>query len=107
MQRIPISLATAGMVLDQAVTRPDKPDGLPLYGKGNSLTESAIERMKQAGIESIIVVGRPIAQADEETFAESLANLEHRFRRVIDDPDMMQLKQLIAQQIKHFYGESA
>jgi hypothetical protein len=105
MQTIPISLATPDMILEKPVMRPDKPDGLAVFGKGVKLTESGIERMKQIGIQAITVEGHPVEVEGEETLEQQLEDMELRFRQVKDNPEMMELLDLYKNQIKRNFGQ--
>ena len=89
MQTIPITLAQPDMVLEQPVMRSDKPDGLPVFGKGIKLTQAGIERLKQIGVQAITVEGHPVVIEGEETLEQILADMEHRF---IQDTDQTRLR---------------
>ena len=99
MQTIPLTLAQPGMVLAKEVTRPEKPDGPALFGKGTELSESAIDRLKQLGVATITVEGHPVVMEDDESLDQQLAGLDQRFRHVERDPYMMKIKALIRKQI--------
>ncbi len=58
MQRIAVTKATSGMVLAQAVSMPD--GGPVLVGEGVVLTDSLINRIRQAGVGTICVEGNPL-----------------------------------------------
>jgi len=103
MQTIPITLAEPGMVLDQAVMPPNKPDGVPVFGAGKELTGPIIERLKKLGIQSITVTGHPLQLPGEETLEQALEKLAGRFAAVHDDPYMMKLHDLFAEQISNKY----
>ena len=105
MQTIPISLAQPDMVLEKPVMRPDKPDGLPVFGKGVKLTQTGIERLKQIGVQAITVEGHPVVIAGEETLDQVLAAMEHRFRQVRDNPQTMLILDLYTAQIKRGFGQ--
>jgi hypothetical protein len=92
VQNIPILLASAGMVIAKDVMRPDNPEGFPVCGKGASLSESLIERLKQIGVQSIAVEGHPVKMEGDVSPAEQLAALEKRFRKIADDPIMTLVK---------------
>ena len=105
MQTIPITLAQPDMVLEKPVMRPDKPDGLPVFGKGIKLTQAGIERLKQIGVQAITVEGHPVVIEGEETLEQILADMEHRFRQVRDNPEMMQILEIYKTQIKRGFGQ--
>lgn len=104
MQRIPLSLAEPDMILELPVTRPDKPEGLAIFGKGIKLTESSIERLKNMGVQAITIEGHPLKVEGEESLDDILCTMEERFRKVKDNPEMMQLLDLFKDQIKQDYG---
>lgn len=94
MQTIPIALAAPEMVLARDVKRTDNPTGPPICGKGIVLTESLIERLKTMGIKMLSVEGHPVWQEGDKTLPELLELLDRRFRKVTQDPLMMQLKEI-------------
>lgn len=101
MQNIPLAMAREGMVLAREVMRPDRPDGPVLFGRGATLTETAIERLRQLGIEVVTVEGRPLKLETDESLEEQLNKLELRFRPAAHDPMMLRLRDLIRRQIIH------
>ena len=103
MQLIPITLAEPGMVLDQPVLHPNKPDGMPVFGAGKELTTSIIERLKKIGVQDVIVVGHPLHLPGEESMEEALTKLENRFAAVEHDPYMVKIRDLFAEQIRQKY----
>ncbi len=94
MQKIPIVLATPGMVLALDIRNADNPDGPPLCGKGVTLTESLIQRLQRMGVQSLTVEGHPVKMGGEKTLEEELAVLDKRFEKVSDDPLMKKLKEM-------------
>jgi hypothetical protein len=105
MQKIPISLATAGMVLAKEIKSSDDPASMTICGKGIMLTESLINRLHQMGIQSLTVEGHPVAVEGDASLDEMLASLDKRFRRVANDPLMMKLKELYRKQLLRSMGE--
>jgi hypothetical protein len=103
MQTIPITLAEPGMTLDQAVMHPNKPDGMPVFGAGKELTGPVIERLKKLGIQSITVSGHPLQLPGDETLEQALSKLDTRFGAVNNDPYMMKIHDLFAEQIRRKY----
>ncbi len=94
MQTIPIALATTDMVLARDVKRTDNPAGPPICGKGMTLNESLLERLKTLGIKMITVEGHPVWMEGDKTLPELLDLMDRRFRKVSDDPLMNKLKEL-------------
>lgn len=93
MQTIPIALAEAGMVLARDILRHDNPNGPPVCGKGISLTDALIERLKIMGISSVVVEGHPVPIDGEQTLEEMMEALDARFRKVDADPLMRKLRE--------------
>lgn len=102
MQRIPIKFASAGMSLAKPITRED---GMVLAGENTVLTDSIVERLKNAGIASLVVKGRPLpGQASGMDLTKVKERLPHLFRKYQNDKLMvtmrMMLDQYLAQAIK-------
>jgi hypothetical protein len=93
VQNIPILLAASGMVTAKEVMRPDNPEGFPVCGKGTTLSESLVERLKSMGVQSITVEGHPVEMEGEVSTAEKLAALDKRFRKISGDPVMAMVKE--------------
>ena len=91
MQKIPITLAAAGMVLALEIRNSDNPSSMPICGKGVKLTESLIERLKQMGVQSVGVEGHPVKIEGEATLEQMLAALDQRFKRLESDALMMKV----------------
>jgi hypothetical protein len=85
MQKIPLNLAEAEMVLARDVFRNDSPAGIPICGKGTTLTDSLIGRLAHLGVQSIYVEGHPVQQEGERSLKEQLADLERRFSKTGDN----------------------
>lgn len=86
MQKIPLMLATAGMVLARDVFRGDNPAGMPICGKGTLLTDGLIARLELLDVQSISVEGHPVCEEGERTLEDMIKELDYRFNKVIDDP---------------------
>lgn len=85
MQKIPLNLAQAEMVLARDVFRGDSPAGIPICGRGTTLTDSLIGRLAQMGVQSVYVEGHPVQQEGERSLEEQVADLERRFSRSGDN----------------------
>ena len=105
MQNIPLTLAISGLVLAKDVARSDNPAGPPVCGKGLTLTDSLIERLKDMGIQSITVEGHPIRMDGDNSLEEMLAALDRRFKKVEGDPLTMKLKMIYKKQIIKSMGD--
>lgn len=88
MELVSIVGVKPGQVLARAVTARS---GAVLCPAGFRLTESAIEHLKHAGIESVVVEG---GESERATAEERIAELNRRFESV-DDPIMLQIKATI------------
>lgn len=97
MQRIALTKSRPGMVLAQAVVRPD---GLVLVGEGLVLTESAINHIRAAGIGTICVEGNPLgAEGTVGNLRKIAESLPHLFRRQTDNVFMMTMRSVLS---RHF-----
>ncbi len=92
LQLVNISQLKPGQVVASAVTNNG---GAVLCPVGFKLTESAIERLSNAGVESVIV---DVNERQNEELEQRIAALEERFRG-LDDPIMLQLKATIEQRL--------
>ena len=103
MQRISLSQAKAGMVLAQAVHRPD---GLVLIGEGLVLTDTAIERIRSVGIGIVCVEGNPLgAEGTVGDLGKVAARLPFLFRRQRDNVLMMTLCGVLSRHFVHRVAE--
>ena len=106
MQRIPLALATDGMVVARPIPNADDPGGIPICGRGVKLTTSAIERLRDRGVQVVTVEGHPLVVEGEPTLDEMLAALDRRFRRVTHDSLMMKIRDMFRAQIIRSMGDS-
>lgn len=88
MELVNVSQLKPGQILASAVTNPM---GVMLCPAGFRLTEAAIGRLVNAGIESVVVEGTNRRAQDIDSRMEQLQN---RFEG-IDDPVLLQLKATI------------
>lgn len=86
MQKIPLALAEADMVLARDIFREENASGPPICGKGITLTESLIERLKRMGVQTIAVEGHPVRMNGDKSPEEILLALDRRFKKVETDP---------------------
>lgn len=87
------------MVLAEDVNAHGRNDGPSLCGKGCTLTESILERLKQMGVQTLVVEGHPLGFAGANSLEESLSILDRRFKHVTDDPRMIMLKEIYRRHI--------
>jgi hypothetical protein len=92
MKRVVIDELLPGMVLAKSVTNTA---GLPVVAAGAELDRSMIDRLQQLGLTLVYVEG-DAGDTTGKTLAELEAELEHRFRRVLQDS----LQALILRQIR-------
>ena len=92
MKRVVINELSPGMVLAKPVTNTA---GLPVLGAGAELDSSLIDRLQRLGLTSVYVEGGA-EDSTGKTLAELEAELEHRFRYVLQDP----LQALIFRQMR-------
>ncbi len=96
MQKIPLAMAEAEMVLARDIFRDDN-GGPPICGKGITLTDSLIERLKRMGVQTIVVEGHPVRMTGDKNPEDILAALDFRFRKVENDPLTGKLKRVYRQ----------
>lgn len=105
MQRIPVVLAKAGMVLARDVMSPGQSDGIPICGRGLSLTEGMIERLSRMGVESVCVAGHPLVLEGESSLEDLLGALDRRFERVQGDPLTLKIRDLYRNHLQKAWGD--
>jgi hypothetical protein len=86
MQKIPLMLAKAGMILARDVFRGDSPVGMPICGKDTVLTDTLITRLDQMDVQSVYVEGHPVWEEGERSFDEILQDLDMRFGKCRQEP---------------------
>ena len=92
MQKIPLALAKAGMVLAKPVLRDNS---LVLVAEGAELSDTLLERLQRMDVEAVTVQGNPVdmdGAAGGTRIGERLERLDHLFRKHQHDPFMGQLK---------------
>lgn len=106
MQKIPLMLAKAGMVLARDVFRGDTPSGMPVCGKDTVLTDDLITRLDHLDIQSVSVQGHPVWEEGELSFDDLVRELDRRFEKTIQEPLNVILYNIHkAQLIKSMEGE--
>ena len=86
MQKIPLMLAKAGMILARDVFRGDTPIGMPICGRETVLTDSLITRLDQMDVQSLCVEGHPVWEEGERSFDDLLRELDRRFEKCRQNP---------------------
>jgi 5'(3')-deoxyribonucleotidase len=87
MQKIPLSLAKAGMKLAKPIT---KANGMPIIASGVELTDSLITRLDGMGVDKIFVLGDAVAASQNPT--ERVTRLDQLFRRLEAAPFQARVK---------------
>ena len=100
MKRVVIEELTPGMILAKPVTNNT---GLVVLPLGAELDEATLTRLQRLGLTSVYVEG-DAGDASGKTLAELEAELDHRFRRVIDDPIQCQIREAIRLQLRTSHG---
>ena len=103
MQRIALTRAEPGMVLAQAVCRPD---GLVLVGEGLVLSDAILDRIRGAGVATVWVEGNPLgASGDVGNLRVVAEKLPFMFRRLNENVFMMTLCNVFARHFAHKLAE--
>jgi hypothetical protein len=102
MKRIVIEELTPGMILAKPVTNST---GLVVLPVGVELDEATLSRLQRLRLTSVYVEG-DAGDASGKTLAELEAELDHRFRRVIDDPIQCQIREAIRLQLRRNHGST-
>ena len=105
MQRIKVEQATLDMVIAQPV---ENSSGQVLCAKGTALTDALIMRLERLDITHVTVAGHPVDDGKPvKTLEEDLADLDHRYRSVMDNKLMAALKMVVQKHIKKKHEELA
>lgn len=107
MQKIPLTLAKAGMKLAKAVTRDN---GMVVMGPGMELTESHLERLRSMEVDRITVEGNPLEGAccgADTSAAKRLERMDHLFRRLGGDPFMTKVRGVLDEYFRIKAAEQA
>lgn len=107
MQKIPISLAEAEMVLGRDVFKNDSPAGIPICGKGTVLTTPLIMRLQNMGVQSIYVEGHPVHQEGDKSLDEQLVDLEKRFAKTVTNRLNMTLLEIYRRHLTASMGDES
>lgn len=106
MQKIPLNLAAAEMVLARDIFKNDSPTGMPICGKGTVLTSSLISRLQQMGVQSLYVEGHPVHQEGDRGLEEQLADLDKRFSKTMGNRYNLILLEIYRNQIRTAMGDN-
>lgn len=100
MYLVSIAQLKPGQILAKAVTNAS---GAVLCPSGYRLTETAIGRLRNAGVESVVVEG---GEHGGPTLEERIEALKVRFQGV-EDPIMLQIKATVEKRLNWFLLERA
>jgi hypothetical protein len=104
MQKVPITLASPGMVLAKPIMN-DK--GMPLCAEGTELTEMLIDRLRAMNITVLTVKGHPLGgDSTTRTLEERIAEIEERFIQVKGDPLMDRVRSAIITAVREADAEN-
>lgn len=82
------------------LAKPLSKGNMVILGEGTVLNEAWIARISDMGIEQIMIEG---AAEQAIPIDEALANLDARFRNVLDKPHMNDIKRIVEEHIKALY----
>ncbi len=98
MQRIKVGQAGPDMIVAQPI---ETSGGQVLCSKGTKLTEGLISRLGKLDITHITVEGHPVDDGRPvKTLADEMAEIDTRFRAVMDNKLMAALKMVVAKHIQ-------
>jgi hypothetical protein len=98
MQKVPIALASPGMVLAKPIMN-DK--GMPLCAEDTELTETLIDRLRAMNIAVVTVKGHPLGDdSPVKTVEEKIQDIQERFSQVKGDPLMDKIMEAIIDAVK-------
>jgi len=98
MQKIPLLLAEPDMVLARDIFRDGNANGPPICGRGVTLTDALIERLKT-------VEGHPVRMDGDRSPEEILLALDKRFKKFENDPLTNKLKQIYRVHYMKSFGD--
>jgi hypothetical protein len=91
MQKIPVMLAKADMILARDVFRVEGQAGIPVCGKGTVLTASLITRLEHLDVQTVYVEGHPVWEDGDRSLEDIIQDLDKRFEKVNGDPLTLKL----------------
>ncbi|MCL4456881.1 MAG: hypothetical protein M1147_10350 [Nitrospirae bacterium] len=97
MPKVPANSLKPGMKLSKPVMNDA---GMILLGEGTELTNALIERLQNMNVSSVYVEG---AAAPQKPLEEILSELDARFKKTENEPNMGLLKKLFRDHIEGLY----
>lgn len=105
MQKIPLMIAKAGMILARDIFRNDSHGGNPICGKDTLLTEELITRLDRLDVKSVYVQGHPVWSDGDRSLDDLLEGLDQRFQKVRQDPLTSKLYDIYVEYLKRSVGD--
>jgi hypothetical protein len=97
MPKIPLSKVQPGQRIARAVVNAN---GVVMVQPGTELTSTMIERLRSVGVDAVVVASGDGSTEPSKPVEERLRELDARFAGHENDPVMMQIKDVIARQLK-------
>jgi hypothetical protein len=97
MPKIPLSKVQPGQRIARAVVNAN---GVVMVQPGTELTSSMIERLRSVGVDAVVVASGDEPTVPTRPVHERLGELDARFAGHENDPVMMQIKDVVARQLK-------
>src|ERR1700690_2664417 len=104
MQKIPLIIAKAGMILARDVFRSESAIGIPICGKDTELTDTLIARLENLKVQSVYIQGHPAWEEGDKNLDDILRDLDSRFAKVRQDPLTARLHDIYADYLKRSMG---
>ncbi|MBM4134248.1 MAG: hypothetical protein FJ245_10800 [Nitrospira sp.] len=105
MKRVPLAEATPGMILAKPVA---SLAGQLIVPSGRSLDVSLIASLLDLGLTSVHVENCPGEEGEPvKSVTELEQALDHRFRRVADDPDLARMRETIRRHLRALHRTTA
>jgi hypothetical protein len=98
MKKIPMDKVEPGMKLAKPIM---SQSGMVLLGEGTELTDKWLERMQDMGLDGIFIDAPAEQLLSKE---EALAALDSRFKLVVNQPRMANIKSILKEHIEGLYG---
>lgn len=107
MQKIPLKLAKAGMILAREVFRDGSPNGIPVCGKGTELTDPLIVRFENMDIKTLHVEGHPVWEEGERSLEDLISDLDGRFAKTLQEPLNVMLHDIYKEYLNKSMGSKS
>ncbi len=98
MKKVPMDKIEPGMKLAKPIM---SKGGMVLLSEGTELTEKWLERIQEMGLDGIFI-DAPAEQALSRE--DALAQLDSRFKLVVNQPHMADIRNILKEHIEGLYG---